>query len=268
MLLRSDELADRAAAALSEGGLPITALDGALKKLGSRLIIRSGNTIEELSRLCREIKATAVHWSRRYEPCVVRRDEAIQASLREVGVTVESHDAALLFEPGAVRTKQGGPYQVFTPFWNACRAADPPPKPLAAPPRLPAPNKWPRSLALAAMLLPIAGPAAMAQSAAAVHAACGTYLKPAFSKPSKDAPKGVTVDCGCVVGYLVGRYGAADAQVIVRLFAAAGGGSEKEMEAVGKEIGPERIKAVIGKVGKFQELGRQMNEVCPETKNP
>jgi hypothetical protein len=124
----------------------------------------------------------------------------------------------------------------------------------------------------AAMLFALAGPAAisaaMAQTPAAVHAACGTYLKPAFSKPSKEAPQGVTVDCGCIAGYLVGRYGAADAQVIVRLFAAAGGGSERDLEAVGKEIGPERIKAVLGKVGKFQELGRQINEVCPETRNP
>jgi hypothetical protein len=119
-----------------------------------------------------------------------------------------------------------------------------------------------------ALLLPLGGPAALAQSAAPVHAACGTYLAPAFAKPSAQAPKGVTVDCGCVVGYLVGRYGAADAQVIVRLFAAAGGGSEKELQEVSQEIGPDRIKAVLGRVGKFQELGRQMNEVCPETKNP
>jgi hypothetical protein len=122
--------------------------------------------------------------------------------------------------------------------------------------------------AFAALLLPHAGPAALAQSAAPVHAACGTYLAPAFAKPSKQAPKGVTVDCGCVVGYLVGRFGTDDAGIIVRLFAAAGGGSEKDLEAVSKEIGPDRIKAVLGRVGKFQELGRQMNDVCPETKNP
>jgi hypothetical protein len=122
--------------------------------------------------------------------------------------------------------------------------------------------------AFAALLVPLAAPAAMAQSAAGVHAACGTYLAPAFAKPSAQAPKGVTIDCGCVVGYLVGRFGPGDAQIIVRLFAAAGSGSEKELEAVSKEIGPDQIKSVLGRVGKFQELGRQMNDVCPETKNP
>jgi hypothetical protein len=107
---------------------------------------------------------------------------------------------------------------------------------------------------------------ASAQTAGAVQAACDAYLTPASSKPSKNAPKGVKVDCGCISGYLVGRFGAADAQVIVRLFAAAGGGAEQELKAVAQEIGPDRIKAVVGRVGKFKELGREMNGVCPETK--
>jgi hypothetical protein len=125
-----------------------------------------------------------------------------------------------------------------------------------------------RTLALVALLLPFSASAALAQNAAAVHAACGTFLKPAFSKPTKDAPKGLSIDCGCVSGYLVGRFGPADAQVIIRLFAAASGESQAGLVAVSKEIGPERIKAVLGRVGQFQELGRQMNEVCPETKIP
>lgn len=123
-------------------------------------------------------------------------------------------------------------------------------------------------VAFAALLLPLAGPSAMAQGAADVQAACSAYLAPAFLRPTKEKPKGVTVDCGCVAGYLVGRYGAADAQTIVRLLAAAGGGSEKEMEVVTKELGLDQVRAVMGRVGKFQDLGREMNEVCPETRLP
>jgi hypothetical protein len=129
-----------------------------------------------------------------------------------------------------------------------------------------------RLIALAALLVPLAAQTATstarAQTAAAVQATCDRHLTPASSKPSKNAPKGVKVDCGCIAGYLVGRFGAGDAEIIVRLFAAAGGGSEQELQAVAKEIGPERIKAVIGKVGKFKGLGREMNGVCPETKIP
>jgi hypothetical protein len=125
------------------------------------------------------------------------------------------------------------------------------------------------TIAVAAVLVPFAAPTAVAQTAAAVHAACRTHMIPASAKPSKNAPKGVTLDCGCIVGYLVGRYGATDAEVIVRLFAAAvgGAGPENDLQAVSREIGPDRIKAVVGKVGKFRELGREMNQVCPETKN-
>jgi hypothetical protein len=128
-----------------------------------------------------------------------------------------------------------------------------------------------RLIAVAALLVPLAAQTATstarAQTAAAVQATCDRHLTPASSKPSKNAPKGVKVDCGCIAGYLVGRFGAGDAEVIVRLFAAGAAGSDQELEAVTKAIGLDRIRAVLGKVGKFQELGRQTNEVCPETKN-
>jgi hypothetical protein len=114
----------------------------------------------------------------------------------------------------------------------------------------------------------VGGNTAMAQTAAAVRGACDTYLTPASAKPSKNAPRGVTVDCGCISDYLVGHYGAPDAQVIVRLFAAAGGGSEADLKAVVQEIGADRVKGVIGKVGTFKDLGRRMNQTCPEVKNP
>jgi hypothetical protein len=120
---------------------------------------------------------------------------------------------------------------------------------------------------LAGLLLLLGGPA-MAQTPTAVHGACGKYLAPAFAKASQAEGKPYAADCSCVAGYLIGRYGAPDAEIIVRLFAAAGSGSEQEMEAVSKELGLERIRAVMGKVGKFQELGRQMNEACPEIKKP
>ena len=124
--------------------------------------------------------------------------------------------------------------------------------------------RWCGSGLVAALLL--AAPAMAQESPGAVHAACGTYLVPAFSKPSKAAPKGVKIDCGCVSGYLVGRFGAPDAEVIVRFFATAAGQSEKDMEALLKEVGSDRMRGIVAKVGKFQDLGRQMNEVCPETK--
>ena len=80
-------------------------------------------------------------------------------------------------------------------------------------------------------------------------------------------PARIGVDCPCVSGFLIGRYGAADAQLIVRLFA-AGSGSEQDMEAVSKELGLDRVRAVLARVGKFQALGRDMNDACPEIRKP
>ncbi len=45
--------------------------------------------------------------------------------LTERGFAAESHNGALLAEPWTVRTKQDGPYKVFTPFWNAIRERTP-----------------------------------------------------------------------------------------------------------------------------------------------
>ncbi len=117
---------------------------------------------------------------------------------------------------------------------------------------------------VAAVLFLCLGWPALAQTGT-VRASCDRHLAPAFAKASQ---QGYAADCACVAGYLIGRYGAADAEVIVRLFAAAGGGSEQEMADVGKEIGLDRIRAVMGKVGKFQDLGREMNDACPEIRKP
>lgn len=103
-------------------------------------------------------------------------------------------------------------------------------------------------------------PALAQQTPAAVHAACGEYLVPAYAKVN--ASRASNIDCGCVTGLLVGRFGSEDAQVIVRLFAAGASKSNQEIEAASKEIGRDRISAVLAKVGKFQDLGRQVDQVC------
>lgn len=129
----------------------LASLSGALKKLGSRLIIRRGDVAQELRAVCEETGATAVYWNRRYEPCVVSRDTRIKSSLQRLGVTAESFNASLLFEPWEVRTKQDRPFQVYTPYWNACRASTPPALPQPPPAKLPAPGVWPASVKLEAL---------------------------------------------------------------------------------------------------------------------
>jgi len=123
-------------------------LDASLRRLGSRLIIRRGPTIETLRELLDHTASTTVFWNRRYEPAAIERDTRVKAALQKDGRMVESFNGTLLFEPWAVQTHQGRPFQVFTPFWNACLKGPEPAPPNGAPPQIPNPRRWPPTLKL------------------------------------------------------------------------------------------------------------------------
>ncbi|WP_371170362.1 cryptochrome/photolyase family protein [Aliiroseovarius sp. 2305UL8-7] len=89
---------------------------------GGRLVLRFGDTGEEVQRLADETGARAVYWSRRYTPDEVTADTRLKADLTARGITVHSHPGRYLLEPWQVATKTGTPFRVFTPFWRACRA--------------------------------------------------------------------------------------------------------------------------------------------------
>lgn len=116
-----------------------------LNEKGTRLTLRSGRSLDVLQELIKQTGARAVYWNRRYEPAATARDQIIKSELRSCGVTAESFNGSLLFEPWEVATKTGGPYQVFTPFWKACLARPAPASPLAAPQTIPAPVRTPDS---------------------------------------------------------------------------------------------------------------------------
>ncbi|HHW77147.1 MAG TPA: deoxyribodipyrimidine photo-lyase [Xanthomonadaceae bacterium] len=128
-------------------------LDAALRRRGSRLIVRQGDdSLATLRDLLQETGATAVYWNRLYEPATIARDRAVKAALRADGVTAASSQAALLLEPWTLLKADETPYQVFTPFWKAClqKLAPAPPLPV---PMLNGPERWPDSLSLADLRL-------------------------------------------------------------------------------------------------------------------
>jgi deoxyribodipyrimidine photo-lyase len=130
-------------------------LSAALEKLGAPLVMRRGPTQATLEALVKETGATSVAWNRRYEPAVIARDTAIKKKLAAAGLDVESFNGNLLFEPLHVATKEGKPYQVFTPFWRALLGRDEPASPLAGPKKLAAAAAAPKTLPIADLgLLP------------------------------------------------------------------------------------------------------------------
>ncbi|WP_374605455.1 deoxyribodipyrimidine photo-lyase [Arenimonas sp.] len=117
----------------------LQALDADLQARGSRLVIRRGDSLAELEKLIGETRAEALHWNRLYEPAAIARDTRIKQGLKSRGLEVQSHNAALLVEPWAVQTGQGGPYRVFTPFWKNARQVLESVRAAPAPERLPEP---------------------------------------------------------------------------------------------------------------------------------
>ncbi|MEA3246643.1 MAG: deoxyribodipyrimidine photo-lyase, partial [Gemmatimonadota bacterium] len=127
-------------------------LDAALRKAGSRLIVRRGPAATVLPELAAECGATAVTWARRYEPDARTATTAVRDALAARGVEAVETRGNLLFEPGEVLTKSGDPYQVFTPFWTALQAVPGGVAPsLRAPKSVPAPSRWPSSERIAAL---------------------------------------------------------------------------------------------------------------------
>jgi deoxyribodipyrimidine photo-lyase len=126
----------------------LAALDRQLRALKSRLVLRQGPALDALLALVKETGATAVLWNRRYEPAAIARDTQVKRSLQQARLTAESFNAALLYEPWQIATKQAKPFQVFTAYWKACRAVGAPQPPRRRPKDLPAPKRWPRSLEL------------------------------------------------------------------------------------------------------------------------
>jgi deoxyribodipyrimidine photo-lyase len=102
----------------------LRALQDSLRQRGSRLLLRSGASLATLQALLAASGARAVYWNRTYEPALQSRDETIESSLKNRGVEVRTFNANLLFEPGEVRRRDGGPYRVFTPYSKVCLARD------------------------------------------------------------------------------------------------------------------------------------------------
>jgi deoxyribodipyrimidine photo-lyase len=138
------------------GGASRWWLDGSLAELqcrleaiGSRLILARGPTREILTRLARETGARTVYCSRAYEPWARALETQLKADLDTMGVALERHRSALLFEPEDLRTRQGAPFQVYTPFARAAFANGETGIILPGPATLPPPSRWPRSDELA-----------------------------------------------------------------------------------------------------------------------
>lgn len=106
----------------------------ALKQKLPGLVFLKGDARHLIPKLARDAEVSNVFWNRRYEPHAIERDTEIKAVLKEEGFNGKSFKASLLFEPWELKTRTGGPFKVYSPFWKTAQN-------LEVPDALPAPEE-------------------------------------------------------------------------------------------------------------------------------
>ena len=98
------------------------------ESLDGRLVVRVGDPAQVVPAVVREVGAGSVHLTRETTGYGVRRDRRVRAALDEAGAQADAPPPAwtgtgtpYVVDPGTIRTKEGTPYKVFTPFSRAWR---------------------------------------------------------------------------------------------------------------------------------------------------
>lgn len=94
-----------------------------IAKRGGKLIVTYGDPIEEIPRLAKGLNAGAVVAGEDWEDYAVKRDESVQARLKELGIGFELVKDHVILRGDQVLSESGTPYRVFTPFERAWHKA-------------------------------------------------------------------------------------------------------------------------------------------------
>ncbi len=97
----------------------VRALRDALRELGSDLVVRVGDPRDIVPATARAAGADTVYVSRDHAPFGRARDAVVAEALARDGVTWHPCRGVLVHEPDEVRTGEGGPFSVYSPFRRA-----------------------------------------------------------------------------------------------------------------------------------------------------
>lgn len=99
-------------------------LDAALRRRGGRLVVRDGDTVEQVCRVAREVSATQVHVAGDVSAFAARRTRRLRDALASGRTALHVHDGAhTVVPPGAVTPSGRDHFAVFTPYWRRWRDA-------------------------------------------------------------------------------------------------------------------------------------------------
>ena len=82
----------------------LVALQHGLAENGLELVLRSGSTVDVLTALAKEVRATTVYCSRHYQPWSASLEQTLKDKLSETDVTLKRYPGTLLHEPENVAT--------------------------------------------------------------------------------------------------------------------------------------------------------------------
>jgi deoxyribodipyrimidine photo-lyase len=112
----------------------IASLAANLERLGSRLVLATGRSVDVVPELAARFRVDRVVAHRWTEPFGRERDRRIAAALP---VPFDLHEGETLAPPGTILTEGGGPFAVYTPFARAFAAQATVAEPRRAPRSLP-----------------------------------------------------------------------------------------------------------------------------------
>ncbi|MBO1074263.1 cryptochrome/photolyase family protein [Roseomonas marmotae] len=110
----------------------LAALTDSLRQRGVELLLLRGRAERLIPELAARLGAPAVNATASVAPWARRRDAAVAEALGRQGRALLLHNP-LLADPDRLRTGQGKPYSVYTPFARAVMNLGEPPPPIPAP---------------------------------------------------------------------------------------------------------------------------------------
>ncbi|MDQ0785484.1 deoxyribodipyrimidine photo-lyase [Streptomyces sp. B3I8] len=94
-------------------------LDAGLRERGGRLVVRSGDLVEEVCRVAAEVDAGEVHMAADVSAHARRREDRLRAALEAAGRRLLVHDAVTtVLAPGAVTPGGRDHFAVFSPYFR------------------------------------------------------------------------------------------------------------------------------------------------------
>lgn len=98
-------------------------LDTSLRRLGSRLHLRTGSWIDEVVQAAGMVNAAVVHMSSDVSELAQTRQQRLGERLEASGIELAVHNTVTVVPPGAIRPASGAEYKVFTPYYRRwCQA--------------------------------------------------------------------------------------------------------------------------------------------------